>query len=98
MKGGQYFQQRHGAHKCLNLFLLCKENLCFGVEIHIWSRKHVADVEKKKNPLLYQKWSSVQSHFQTGKGKISLGKILTAPSEQLGLPQLIIYFIKSPTC
>lgn len=44
MKGGQYFQQRHGAHKCLNLFLLCKEDLCFGVEIHIWSRKHVADV------------------------------------------------------
>lgn len=56
MKGGQYFQQRHGAHKCLNLFLLCKEDLCVGVEIHIWSRKHVADVEKT-DTLHDQKWS-----------------------------------------
>lgn len=45
-KGGPNFQQRHEAHKCLNLFLSCKEDLCFGVEIDICSCKHVADVEK----------------------------------------------------
>lgn len=90
LKGVQHFHCSHETHKYLDLSLSCKVDLCFGVEIHVWSHKHVADVEKT-DMLCAQKWFwSPQHAAKSQKGRWQSSLVYNV-SKKTDNPQVIIF-------